>query len=251
VADTVIDAWSAVARGYLEYWVPRFRPFLVEAVEALAQRVNGPGSLAVPGCGPGEEVLLLRERLPESEVVALDPSAPMLDLLRARADARVRLVEAPADDVSAMRGAAGALSCFTLQLLERPGDALVAWSSALAPGAPLVALSWPRQDPSSPWGGLRVAFEAEGAWRPDWEPAARAAVAASGRSLVVDRDVTRVMRHASAEELWDRLVDSGSLQMSARRLGPEVMARCRARWLAAQPSGELAHAPTARLWVVV
>ncbi|MCO5170837.1 MAG: methyltransferase domain-containing protein [Planctomycetes bacterium] len=260
------DPWSAVAPGYLEHWVPRFRPFLLEAVDALAARPLGPGPLAVPGCGPGEEVLALRRRLPDREVVAMDPSRPMLELLRARVagDPRVRVVEGAAEDLPAHVAGAGALSCFTLQLLERPLDALTAWARALAPGAPLVVLFWPRQPPDSAWGRLRPAIEAEaGAWRDDWEPGTRAGLGGRGLALIDDRPVRAPMRHPSPEAAWDRLVDAGSLQGLARRVAPDVLARCRARWLAdhrltldpagagaGDDHGSWVHTPEARLWVL-
>ncbi|MBX3472608.1 MAG: class I SAM-dependent methyltransferase [Planctomycetes bacterium] len=259
------DAWSAVAAGYLEHWVPRFRPFLLEAVDALAARALDLGPLAVPGCGPGEEVLALRRRLPGREVVAMDPSAPMLALLRARAadDPAVRVLEGAAEDLPArVSGAGGVLSCFTLQLLERPLEALAAWARAAAPGAPLVVLFWPRQAPDTAWGRLRPVIEAEaGAWRDDHEPATRAGLPALGLDLLEDRPVRRPMRHPSPEAAWDRLVDAGSLQGLARRVTPDALARCRARWLGdhglthepagdAEGHGPWVHAPEARLWVL-
>jgi SAM-dependent methyltransferase len=258
VSTPTVDAWSAVAPGYLDYWVPRFRPFLEDAVAALGARDLPTGPTAIPGCGPGEEVLLVRSRYPERDVVALDPSGPMLELLRSRVagDPRARLVQADAEAVPAhATGAAAVLSCFTLQLLERPLDALAAWSRALAPGGALVVLFWPRQDPAAPWGRLRPEIEAEtGPWREEWEPEVRARLASVGLVLQEDRDVTHPMRHASPEEAWDRLVDSGSLQGLARRVAPDALARCRARWLAdhrlVRDGDAFTHTPSARLWVL-
>lgn len=261
----LVAAWGAVAPGYLDYWVPRFRPWLADAVDALLARALPSGPLAVPGCGPGEEVLLLRARRPEREVVALDPAPGMLDLLRARLAGAaccaatpdrpgVRVVQADADALpDHVRDAAGVLSCFTLQLLERPLDALAAWGRALAPGAPLVVLFWPRQPDDTPWGRLRVASQAEGGpWRPEWEPDVRARLGEAGLVLDEARDLVHAMPHASPEEAWDRLVDSGSLQGLARRVGPEVLARLRARWLGAHAltprDGAWTHAPVGRLW---
>lgn len=263
MSSPVVQAWSAVAPGYLDYWVPRFRPFLESAMTALAAcgvRAEGGGApIAIPGCGPGEEVLLVRERFPARDVVAMDPSAPMLELLRRRVagDARVRVVQADAEALDAhVTGAGAVLSCFTLQLLDRPLEALGAWGRGLAPGGALVVLFWPRQDPASSWGRLRPAIEAEaGPWREDWEPDARSRLGSTGLLLVEDRDVWHPMTHASPEEAWDRLVDSGSLQTLARRVAPHVLARCRERWLADHrliPDGTAwVHTPAARLWVLM
>lgn len=256
MSTAIVDAWSAVASGYLDYWVPRFRPFVEDAVAALGARALPAGPIAIPGCGPGEEVLLVRSRLPERDVVAMDPSGPMLELLRARVggEPRVRVVQADAEAVPAPVSAI--LSCFTLQLLDRPLDALAAWSRALAAGGALVVLFWPRQDPATPWGRLRPVIEAEtGPWREEWEPDVRARLASIGLVLQGDRDVTHPMRHASPEEAWDRLVDSGSLQGLARRVAPDALARCRARWLAdhrlVRDGDAVTHSPAARLWVLV
>ncbi len=266
MSSPTVESWSAVARGYLEHWVPRFRPFVVDAVDELLARALPAGPLAVPGCGPGEEVALLRERAPARELVAMDPSGPMLELLRARlaGDPRVRVAEGPAEALPAqVRRAAGVLSCFTLQLLERPLVALRAWVDAAAPGAPVVVLFWPRQEPDTTWGRLRPSIEAEtGPWREDWEPQARAGLEGAGLRLVAERDVRRPMRHGSPEAAWDRLVDSGSLQSLARRAPADALARARARFLAdhrlthapqGDPTGHgpWVHAPAARMWVVV
>lgn len=256
----LVRAWSDVAPGYVDYLVPRFRPWLVDAVERVAARLLPDGPVAVPGCGPGEEVLQLLARAPTREVVALDPSRAMLDVLAARlpAGARVRLVEAPAEATSRhAQRAAGLVCCFTLQLLERPLDALADWARAVAPGASCVVLFWPRQDPATSWGRLRPAMEAEsGPWGSDWEPEVRAGLAATGLALVADETLSHPMPHASPEEAWDRLVDSGSLQATLRRIGPDAMGRARARWLAdhrlaRRPDGAWEHAPQARLWTLV
>ena len=56
----VEEAWDSVAPGYADYWSPRLRPFLHRALESFAPAPAGP--LAVPGCGPGDEVLELAQR---------------------------------------------------------------------------------------------------------------------------------------------------------------------------------------------
>lgn len=258
----LVAAWSAVAPGYADYWIPRFRPYLDDALAAFDQRLQASGDLVIPGCGPGEEVVALARRHPQRRLVALDPSAPMLDLLRARLAreglaGRVRVVEAPAEATSAhAQGAAGVFSSFTLQLLDRPADALADWSRALCPGGVAVVVFWPRQEPTTPWGRLRAAIEGEGgAWGVDWEAATRAELGRSGLTHTSDAVLRHPMLHASPQEAWDRLVDGCSLQATARRLGPEAMARCRARWLAEptvtgsqRPDAHLEHAPAARLW---
>lgn len=260
----LVAAWSAVAPGYADYWIPRFRPYLDDALAAFDARLRAGGDLVIPGCGPGEEVVALARLHPQRRLVALDPSAPMLDLLRARLAReglaeRVRVVQAPAEATSAhVQGAAGLFSSFTLQLLDRPIKALLDWRRTLCPGGAASILFWPRQAPDSPWGRLRASIEAEGGvWGVDWETACRAEFDRTGLNRTADASLRHPMLHASPHEAWDRLVDACSLQSTARRLGPEAMARCRARWLAdpavargLRPDGLFEHAPVARLWCV-
>jgi hypothetical protein len=115
-------------------------------------------------------------------------------------------------------------------------------------------LFWPRQADATPWGRLGVAQAQEGLERPDWEPNVRAGLGRAGLLLEQDRDARHAMAHASPEEAWERLVDSGSLQALARRVDRDALARVRARWLAQHHllpgPGGWTHAPVARLWLL-
>ena len=243
-----------MAQRYAEYWSPRFRPYLVDAAGALRPGPEGP--LAVPGCGPGDEVLLLAERFPDRSIIATDPSAGMLGILwaalRARGIAHVVASAGGAESLSAfVRQAAGVLSCFSLQLLPNPLAALADWSRALRPGGRIAALHWPRKPEDSAVGRIREAIErVTGERRADWEDVALEALPRIGLRLVADRTLAHEMVHASAEEYFDELVRSGPLQALEMRFGSDTVAKCRAAWLEGETPGARPwrHAPPARLW---
>ena len=247
-------AWSRVAEGYAQYWSPRFRPYLLDAIEALRPPSEGP--LGVPGCGPGNEVLLLAERFPGRPIIATDPSTGMLGILwsalRTRGIAHVVASSGGAESLSAfVRQAAGVLSCFSLQLLPNPLAALADWSRALRPGGRIAALFWPRDIRDSAPGRLQDAIEkGTGERRSPWEDTVIQALPRIGLRLASDRTLAHEMAHASPEEYFDELVRSGPLQALEMRLGREALERCRAAWLEGETSGARPwkHEPPARLW---
>jgi ubiquinone/menaquinone biosynthesis C-methylase UbiE len=210
----------------------------------------------VPGCGPGEEVLLLAERFPGRQIVATDPSAGMLGIvwsaLRARGVAHVVASAGGAETLSAfVRQAAGVLSCFSLQLLPNPLAALADWSRALRPGGRIAALFGPRKPDDSAVGRLHRAIETvTGERRAEWEDIALEALPRIGLRLVSDRTVAHAMVHASADEYFDELVLSGPLQALEMSAGPDAVARSRAAWLEGGTSAARPwkHEPPARLW---
>ena len=250
----VEEAWTRVAERYAAYWSPRFRPYLLDAVGALRPPPEGP--LAVPGCGPGEEVLLLAEQFPERPIIATDPSTGMLRILwsalRDRGIGQVVASSGGAESLSAfVRQAAGVLSSFSLQLLPNPLAALADWSRALRPGGRIAALFWPRKPEDSAVGRLHEAIEkGTGERRPSWEDTALEALPRIGLRLVSDTTVAHEMVHASPEEYFDEIVRSGPLQALEMRAGRDTVERCRAAWLAAETSSARPwkHAPPARLW---
>ena len=254
-----LSPWDQVAAGYLHYWVPRFRPFVDAALERFSP---APGPLAVPGCGPGGEVLALLERYPEATIHAEDPASNMLEALRRSlppsAQARVRIRQAKASEL-ALRGAGGLFSSFALQLLPDPQAALSAWARALAPApAQGALLFWPHQLPDSAWGRLRAAIQRHAPAPPDPTRLAAAELAASlpalGLRLISAETLTFPISYASPQEAWTRLVDSGPLQGLLRRAGPERTAASEAAWLASpglrETRGGWTHEPQARLWLV-
>lgn len=250
--------WQAAARAYCDYWLPRFAPFLAAATAAFEP---GPGTLWVPGCGPGAEALRLARRFPDRSVIATDPAPAMLARLEAdRAAAGLLNLEGlagAADEVPpGVAPAGGILSTFTLQLLGDRSHALRAWAGALHPAGRVVVLFWPRQPDGSAWGLLGEAMAAvTGEPREEWwEPALKAALPGLGLELLLERDVVRAIPHPSPEIAFSRLVDGCSLRRLLDRHGPDVVAEVGRRWLAnhgLEPTDKgWVQRPTARLWAL-
>jgi SAM-dependent methyltransferase len=254
----VEEAWNRVAARYREYWSPRFRPYLEAAVAAFRPAAEGP--LAVPGCGPGDEVFLLARRFPGRSIIATDPSRAMVALVweRMRAEGAGHIVATvgAAETLPAfVRQAAGVFSAFTLQLLPNPLAALASWSSVLAAGGSIAAIFWPRKAPGSTRERLQAAVQPEtGEERLDWEDRTLEALPRIGLRLARDEIVTREMEHGSPEEYFRELVDSGPLQGFAMKSGREAVERAKARWLEAhglvERAGRWVHSPPARLWTL-
>jgi len=253
----VVAAWEAVAGPYHAYWGPRFRPFLAEALAAFAP---GPGPLAVPGCGPGDEALALADRHPDREVWATDPAPAMRVALRRRLAAaprrNVRVAPGAAVDLAdVVAGAGGVFSSFTLQLLPDRAAALAAWARALGPGGAVAVVFWPRQPDAHAWGRLgRAIARVTGLERPDWEAPLREALPGRGLALVESRDLVHEIAHASPEEAWASLRDACSMQVLHRRLGEERAEACGRAWLedpGLERRGDVwVHRETARLWLL-
>ncbi|HVR76431.1 MAG TPA: class I SAM-dependent methyltransferase [Planctomycetota bacterium] len=254
----VREAWDLVSDGYQRYWSPRFRPYLVRAVAAFEPAPAGP--LAVPGCGPGEEVLLLAAKHTDRSILAMDISPRMVLTLQAslrqRSLGNVLASVGLADEVSSrLRQAAGVLSAFGLQLLPDPAAALADWSAALRVGGSAAALFWPKPVPRTPFARLANAIEAAtGEDRPEWEARTLKTIGAIGLALERNELVSVEMEHSSPEELFDALVRFGPLQVLERRLGSSAVEKARSLWLKdhglTERGGRWVHAPGARLWVL-
>lgn len=231
----VVESWNAISEGYRDYWTPRFRPLLERAVALFDPPARGP--IAVPGCGPGDEIHILLRKFPGRTIFATDPSPAMVSLaresLRSAGAATALVTLGNAEDLSSLiHQAAGVLSGFTLQLLSDPRAVLADWSSAMRLGGVVSAIFWPRPAPESSFGLLVKALESVTQQsRPDWEGPTLESLPRSGLELVVDERVTSVMEHASPEALFDAIVERGALQTLLRRLGREVFGRVRQLWL--------------------
>ena len=254
----VASSWDFVARGYRDYWTPRFRPLVERAIVSLEPPGRGP--IAVPGCGPGDEVLLLLKKFPARTIFATDPSREMMALCReslgaARATtAHVTLGKA--EDLSSLiHQAAGVLSCFTLQLLADPAAALQDWSLALRLGGVVSAVFWPEPTAELPFGRLMLALrEVTQEARPAWEDFALKSLPRSGLEVLQNERVLAEMEHASPEELFDAIVHRGPLQVLLRRRGPDIIARVREAWLRSHGLERVGagwkNRVEARLWVL-
>ena len=253
----VEESWNQVAERYHGYWSPRFEPYLARAVESFDPPAVGP--LAVVGCGPGDEVLMISRKFPGRTVMALDLSAAMVAIARRRArEAGLSSVLVMEDDAGQVTGrlrqAGGIFSAFILQLLPDPLSALADWSRALREGGRVAALFWPRQAAHSAFSRLHEALRKAGDERPSWEEPALAALPELGLRLLADERISFEMTHHSPEECWRELREAGALQVAARRLGEEKLAEIGADWLRdhgfERRDGGWVHRPEARLWLL-
>jgi trans-aconitate methyltransferase len=257
VRRIVEESWNQVAPGYHAYWSPRFAPYLEKAVEAFAPAAEGP--LAVVGCGPGDEVLLIAKKFPGRTVIALDLSSIMVGIARRRFREaglpNVLVMEEDAAQVSGrFRQAGGIFSAFILQLLPDPLAALGDWAQSLREGGRIAAIFWPRQAASGAFSRLHEALARSGDERPAWEDPALTALPELGLRLLSDERIAFEMVHQSPEECWRELRQSGALQVAARRLGEEKLAAIGAEWLRdpgfERKGAAWVHRPEARLWLL-
>jgi tRNA (cmo5U34)-methyltransferase len=151
VAQQLIPGYSSLAR-------------LAVALLAESPGASRDGAaVLVAGCGTGAELLAAREQRPDWRLTALDPSAEMLAIARARLGeaapidwrcaAVQELGEAPAFD--------GALSVLVLQSLPDDGQKLsflAALARSLRPGGQLVLVDLMRSNRSP------LQAQMEGAW---------------------------------------------------------------------------------------
>ena len=252
------QAWSHVAQRYSEYWSPRLRPYIERLVEVFEPAPEGP--IAIPGCGPGDEVLLAEKRWADRSIIATDPAQGMISILwkRLREAGSTRAVASvgPAGHLSAfVRQAAGVLSSFTLQLLPNPIAALADWSRCLRAEGKVAALFWPHPPPETVHGRLHAALEAStGEKRLEWEAPTREELPHLGFHLLSEETVAFEIEHSSPEEFFDELVHSGPLHALEQRLGKPVLERCRAQWITntgfEAKGGGVVHRPPARIWIL-
>lgn len=249
------EAWDAAAEGYEEYFVPRFEPWVRDAIAALGSPspLTAEGSLAVPCCGPGRELELLAPALPDRTIVGVDVSAEMCSRARRRCRgyANVRVEHADATSLSAHWAAkAGAvLSCFGLQSFDSPDAVLADWTRCLAQSGRIAVVFWPPHiEAEGPFALLRTLLDAEvGPRDPTWQERLVSAVEAEGAHVLDDRIVKHSMTHPSAGAFFDAFAHSGPGRAIAMRHGFDLMDKLRGAFLQRAPSGSFEHEPSARL----
>ena len=252
------DAWNAVAPQYATFWSSRLEPFRRRAVEALHPVPQG--LLAVPGCGPGNEVLLLAKAFPDRSVVATDGShrmlALLLETLRKHGMETVVPAVGSAGDLSAfVRQAAAVLSCFTLDALPDPIAALADWSLCLRDGASITAIFWPRPPPGSARALLEAVVETRlGYGRPLWEENALQALQQLSLELVRDERIRCEISYGDPDEYFRGMIDTGPLHFLREMFGEKLLRECRDLWLVhhglEQRDGGWTDPAEARLWVL-
>lgn len=136
--------WDAAAEGYDAYYVPRFAPWVADAVRAATESPLPDGPVLVPCCGTFPELPVLAEHLPGREIVGIDLSEGMVRVARARyPGARVLVGDAAALAPRWAGACAAVVSVFGLQQLPDPAGALRSWAAALRPGGRLSVVFWP------------------------------------------------------------------------------------------------------------
>ncbi|MEU6366495.1 class I SAM-dependent methyltransferase [Streptomyces sp. NPDC046931] len=249
--------WDEVADRYEEYFVPRFRPWVVATVEAIADTELPSGPILVPCCGTFPELPLLAGQFPGREIVGMDISPVMVSHAEQRAvpwpTARAIVQDAAVLDPAWSATCAAVVSVFGLHHLPAPDEAVSDWVRALTPGGRLAVAFWPYEaDATDPWGlaDLLVARQAVVTER-SWEESLAAAVTAAGATIRRDEFVAFEMVHADAAALWEAMstAAAGALRATALRHGPEFMEQMRKEFLRHAPTGEWRHRRRARLIV--
>lgn len=252
------DAWDDIAAAYHAFWGPRLQPYRERAL-ALFHPVP-PGPLAVPGCGPGDEVILLAADDPGRSILATDTSPEMLSLLgatlRERDLASVIATVGPAEGLSAfVRQAAGILSCFCLDLLPNPIAALADWSRCIRAGGSIAAIFWTRPRTGSPTALLCSTIQARtGHGGLLWEARAVDVLPKLGLRLARDEKVQFEIPYESPEEFFRGMVEAGPLHFIELRFGRDLLRDCKRSWLVhhglRRKGAAWVDLPEARLWVL-
>lgn len=256
----VAEVWDEAAEGYEEYFVPRFAPWVADAVAAVAEGLP-PGPILVPCCGTFPELPALRQAYPERELVGIDLAAGMVELARARAAGLpgVQVVQGDAAQLDARwTGACAAVvSVFGLQVLPDPAAAVGNWVGALRPGGRLSVMYWPPDgEDLGPFDLLRKVLAphrppAEDAEEEaDWTKELPAAVAAAGGTLERHDNVIHQMSHDDPASFWTGMMTGCAGRSFARTQPSEVVAAARAEFLERAPEGEWSHWPLAKHLVV-
>lgn len=241
--DRLARAWTDAAEGYDAYFVPRFAPWVDDAVNALRDLPDGP--ILVPCCGTFPELTGLSARFPGRELVGIDLSAGMVRLAEERAAGRanVTVVEGDAATLAPQwtESCAAVVSVFGLQQLPDPAAALRSWAGALRHGGRLSVVYWPGQvERDGPFARVAALVRARvGASDRAWEDAVRA-------QADHDEFLEHPMSHEDAAAFFEAYTRSGPLRALATARGDAFIADLRTEFLRDAPPGEWTHHPRAR-----
>ncbi|TCO33981.1 methyltransferase family protein [Kribbella steppae] len=247
----VARGWDEAADGYDQYFVPRFAPWVMAAVDAIGRVPGGP--ILVPCCGTFPELDLLVGRFPGREIAGIDLSGGMVRRARERAArlayASVEVVQADASTLDARWSGrcAAVVSVFGLQQLPDPEGALRSWLGALAPGGRMCVVYWPGQtEEDGPFALMGKVIGERSDY--SWEDRLVGAL----DEAVIERDelVSYPMTHPDAATYFDAADHAGPMRALALARGDAYIAELRARFVAKAPAGEWTHHPRARLIVV-
>jgi SAM-dependent methyltransferase len=248
-------AWTEAADGYEAYFVPRFSPWVVAAVDAVTVAGLPEGPVLVPCCGTFPEADLLVGRFPDRTIEGIDLSAGMVRRARERVAGwpRVSVREADASTLAPewTDRCAAVVSVFGLQQLPEPDLAIRSWAAALRPGGRLSVVYWSGvTEEDGPFAlAASILHGRLPAVDSSWE--GRLETALVTRCAVVERDeeLAYPMAHDSALSFIDAYIHSGPLRSLAIARGEAFVEEVRAEFLRRAPAGEWRHRPRARLLV--
>jgi len=242
-------SWDQAAAAYEGYFVPRFAPWVRDAIAALPADLP-PGDLVVPCCGTGPELLSLSARFPGRAILGIDMSAGMLACAAERTQhmPQVRLRVADASDTREWPACAAVISLFGLQQIADPAGALRSWVEALVPGGVLSVIFWPAIiEEDGPFAWLRTALMRQLTLpSPVWESELADSIALAGGRLHDDGEIVHAMKHDSAAECFVAFLASGPGRMLADRHGAAWVEQLRHEFMSVASEGPIAHMPAAR-----
>jgi SAM-dependent methyltransferase len=244
-------AWDEAARGYDEYFGPRFAPYLGAAVGALAARSSElpSGCIVVPCVGPGRELRPLARAFGERQIIASDLSGEMVSLARERNRDLPNVSVERADAMQLeTQNVAAVLSVFGLQLLPDPVAALGSWLKLLNTGGIAAVVYWPRDaEPSGPFASMRRLLRSVGVLDGSWENELLPAALAAGTHLLADLPLVFEIQHEDSRTAWRALTHLGPLRGLAMARGQTLVDELGEQFVAELPPGPLSHTPEARL----
>ncbi len=252
MSEALAHGWDAAADGYEAYYVPRFAPWVADAVAAVTAGPLPDGPVLVPCCGTFPELDPLATRLPGRAVAGIDLSAGMLRLARARAaaypGASVEQGDAAALDPRWTGRCAAVVSVFGLQQLPAPDTAIRAWAAALAPGGVLSVVFWPRHtEDDGPFARIAEVVRGQVPGRDDtWQDRLVPALTAAGTALERDERPAHPMTHPDAAAFFEAHTRAGPMRPLVTARGAAFTEALRAEFLRRAPAGAWRHRPSAR-----
>lgn len=254
-------SWSMVAQNYDELFSRLFRPWQHDTIAQLqdALPASVQGSIAVPACGPGQELPLLAAAFPHSRIIGIDLADGMVAVAQklVAAQGLADRVEVRVGDASCLDDLAplcAVVSVFGLQQMPAPAQVLANWTRALSPGGVLSVCFWPLSvEEAGPWQRL-TQLTAPARPAADWEAGIPGEALAHGADLVRDERVQHGMEWASVGAFWEGMTRAGPWHSRLLAYGEQHMEDLRRQFMEAYPLPEagraeepLRHTPAARL----
>ncbi|EFN52919.1 hypothetical protein CHLNCDRAFT_138504 [Chlorella variabilis] len=228
-------SWTCVAEGYNRLFVPRFMPWTLDTLNLLAGKALPAGTIAVPCCGPGQELPLVAAAFPRHRVVGIDLAEGMVEMARQLVDSQ---------------------GLGTRVEMPQPAEVLASWTRALHPGGVLSVCFWPPTvEERGPWkrlADITPRFKPPGQWDADIPGAALL----EGAELLQDSRPAHEMAWPSVAVFWESMTRAGEPASPSActtpallQHGEQRLEEMRRHFMEAYPDPEapLSHTPAARL----